>query len=104
MSKRRTPEQRLCDAQQASIRARKATIQARLDVAAATAAKRGWPVQLITAMRRVLDTCELFDWDLDRAEQLTRAVELQFQTQKPQPLADIGERAEAAAQAMEADA
>lgn len=103
MSKRLSPEQRLYAAQQASIRARKATIQARLDVAAATAAKRGWPVQLVTAMRRVLDTCELFDWDLDRAEQLTRAVELQFQAVKPQPLADIVERAEAAAQAMEAD-
>lgn len=104
MSKRRTPEERLRDAQQASVRARRHTIQARLDVAAATAAARGWPAKSVIAIRHVLDTCALFDWDLDRAEQLTRAVELQFETRKAPPLADLVEAANAAEQAMETDA
>lgn len=104
MSKRKTPEERLRDAQQASVRARRQTIQARLDVAAANAASRGWPVKPVIAIRHILDTCALFDWDLERAEQLTRSVELQFDTRMVPPLADIIERAEAAAQAMESDA
>ena len=104
MSKRRTPEQRLHDAQQDSIRARRHMLQARLDVAAAIAERRGWPAKSTAAIRRVLDTCELFDWDLDRAEILTRAVELQFETVKPQPLAEIADQVEAAAQAMGATA
>lgn len=103
MSKRRTPEDRLRDAQQASVRAQRSTIQARLDVAAATAAARGWPARPVIAIRHILDTCALFDWDLERAESLTRAVELQFDTSKRIPLSDLVECAEAAAQAMDAD-
>lgn len=78
MSRRKTPSERLAIAQQAAERARRQTIHARLDVAAAVAAGHDWPSASTTAIRRLLDTCDLFEWDLDRAEELTRAVELQF--------------------------
>jgi hypothetical protein len=81
--------------------ARRDAIQATLDQYAAIADSRKLPRSVGTAIRNVLHVCDLFGWDTDKADQLCRAVMAQFDTRKP--LADIVERAEAAAQAMRDD-
>jgi hypothetical protein len=103
MSKRRTPEERQAAALAAMAEARRDAIQATLDQYAAIADARGEKRRVGEAIRAVLKVCDLFGWDTDKADSLCRAVMAQFDTRKPQPLADIVERAEAAAQAMEAD-
>jgi hypothetical protein len=101
MSKRRTPEERQAAALAAMAEARRDAIQATLDQYAAIADSRKLPRSVGTAIRNVLHVCDLFGWDTDKADQLCRAVMAQFDTRKP--LADIVERAEAAAQAMRDD-
>lgn len=104
MSKRRTPEQREAAAAAALMRARRDGLQAKLDGLAAMADARGCATAVGRAIRNLLGVCDLFEWDIERATQLTDAVAVQFSTRKVPPLADIVERAEAAAQAMEAGA
>lgn len=53
-------------------------LQARLDCYAAAGVARGWPARSTTAVRRLIDTCDLFEWDLERAEHLTDAVGMMF--------------------------
>jgi hypothetical protein len=102
MSKRKTPEQRQAAALEAMDRARRAAIQATLDQYAAIADARGLPRSVGQAIRQVLNVCDLFGDSVEKADAQCRAIMAQFSTAKPPPLADIAERAEAAAQ-MEQD-
>lgn len=83
MSKRRTPEEWQAAALAAMASARRDAIQATLDQYAAIADSRGEPRKVGQGIRNVLNVCDLFGWDTDKADSLCRAVMAQFDTSKP---------------------
>ena len=91
MAKRRTPEQREADASIALVAARRDGLQARLDGYAAMADARGCPYRVGRSIRNLLGVCDLFEWDLDRAEQLVAAVAVQFTTRQVPAVDDAQE-------------